>query len=66
MIKVTRVAAALPEKALTEAPVLENIFLWRPALTGVDMKLYKGPAARQRLAVTLKEKRERLKEDNAK
>jgi hypothetical protein len=62
----TRAAAALPEKALTEAPVLENIGLWRPALTGVDMKLYQSPAGRQKLTETLKEKRERLKEGNAK
>jgi hypothetical protein len=62
----TREAAALPEKALTEAPVLENIGLWRPALTGVDMKLYQSPMSRQRLAETLEEKRERLKEGNAK
>lgn len=62
----TRAAAALPEKALTEAPVLENIGLWRPALTGVDMKLYKSPVSRQKLTETLKEKRERLKEGNAK
>ena len=62
----TRAAAALPEKTLTEAPVLENIGLWRPALTGVDMKLYQSPMSRQRLAETLEEKRERLKEGNAK
>lgn len=62
----TRAAAALPEQTLTEAPVLENIGLWRPALTGVDMKLYQSPMSRQRLAVTLEEKRERLKEGNAK
>jgi hypothetical protein len=42
----TRAAAVRPEKALTEAPLLENIGLWRPALTGVDMKLYQSPAAR--------------------
>lgn len=62
----TRAAAALPEKALTEAPVLENIGLWRPALTGVDMKLYQSPMSRQKLMETLEEKRERLKEGNAK
>ncbi|MDR7344802.1 hypothetical protein J2X14_003244 [Pantoea alhagi] len=45
----TRVAAALPEKALTEAPVLENIGLWRPALTGVDMALYASPGKRNKL-----------------
>lgn len=50
----TRAAAALPEKALTEAPVLENIGLWRPALTGVDMKLYQSPMGRQKLTETLK------------
>jgi len=44
----TRAAAALPEKVLTQAPVLENIGLWRPALTGVDMVLYANPIKRNR------------------
>ncbi|WLS79490.1 hypothetical protein Q3V30_02940 [Erwinia pyri] len=44
----TRAAAAVPEKALTEAPVLENIGLWRPALTGVDMALYASPGKRNK------------------
>ncbi|PPC64811.1 hypothetical protein C1Y41_09440 [Pantoea sp. ICBG 1758] len=62
----TRAAAALPEKMLTEAPVLENIGLWRPALTGVDMKLYRSPLSRQILIKALHEKRARLKGGNAK
>ena len=62
----TRAAAALSEEVLKEAPVLENIGLWRPSLTGVDMKLYNSPCSRHQLIQSVNEKRARLKQGNEK
>ncbi|MEN4768868.1 hypothetical protein [Duffyella gerundensis] len=53
----TRAAAALPEKVLREAPLLDNIGLWRPALTGLDIELMRSPAKRTRLALSIREQR---------
>lgn len=59
-------AAALPDSVLKEAPLLENIGIWQPALTGVDMALYDSPATRTQLVYTLNEKRKALKEGHQK
>lgn len=59
----TRAAAALPESILREAPLLENIGLYRPALTGVDMGLYNSFSRRQRLGTTIREQRAKLQEE---
>lgn len=62
----TRAAAALPEAVLKEAPVLENIGLYRPALTGVDMELYNSPSKRNRLGASIREARAQQQEENHK
>jgi hypothetical protein len=41
--------------------VLEKIGIHRPSLTGVDMTIYGSPAKRMKIAVEIKEKREKLK-----
>lgn len=56
----TRAAEALPETVLHEAPLLENIGLYRPALTGVDMDLYNSPARRSKLAESIRDQRSEL------
>ncbi|MGG6193524.1 hypothetical protein ACQV2B_05435 [Pantoea allii] len=44
----TRAAAALPDSVMEEAPLLENIGLYRQPLTGIDMELYRQPMRRQK------------------
>ncbi|MBA0035489.1 hypothetical protein HS962_04435 [Pantoea sp. BIGb0393] len=56
----TQAAEALPETVLHEAPLLENIGLYRPALTGVDMDLYNSPARRSKLAKSIRDQRAEL------
>ncbi|KGT87354.1 hypothetical protein NH00_22700 [Enterobacter cancerogenus] len=58
----TQAAMALPESVLNEAPLLENIGLYRPALTGVDMDLYARPIRRQKLAESIRAQRLKFKE----
>lgn len=43
----------MPDSVLKEAPLLENIGLHRPALTGIDMELYKSPLRRQKLSESI-------------
>lgn len=50
----TRAAAALQDSILNEAPLLENIGLYRPPLTGIDMELYRYPMRRQKLAESIR------------
>lgn len=56
----TRAAIALPENILREAPLLDNIGLYRPALTGVDMGLYNSFVRRQKLGASLRAQRAEL------
>ena len=58
----TRAAVALPDSVLKEAPLLENTGLHRPALTGIDMKLYTSPLRRQKLAESIRAQRAKLLE----
>ncbi|MEG3111548.1 hypothetical protein SC127_12505 [Pantoea sp. T14] len=62
----TQAAAALPDSVLKEAPLLENIGLHRPALTGVDMELYTRPLRRQKLAESIRAQRAKLQEGSQK
>ncbi|WIM53232.1 hypothetical protein [Pantoea anthophila] len=62
----TQAAAALPESVLKEAPLLENIGLQRPALTGVDMELYTRPLRRQKLGESIRAQRVKLQEGSQK
>ncbi|KAA5923573.1 MULTISPECIES: hypothetical protein [Pantoea] len=62
----TQAAAALPESVLKEAPLLENIGLHRPALTGVDMELYTRPLRRQKLGESIRAQRVKLQEGSQK
>ncbi|EOC3070247.1 hypothetical protein ABUP50_002771 [Cronobacter malonaticus] len=62
----TRAAVALPEGVLKEAPLLENIGLHRPALTGVDMELYRRPLRRQKLGESIRAQRAKLQEGSQK
>lgn len=57
----TCAAIALPESILKEAPILENIGLNRPALTGVDMELYNSPVRRTKLAISVQAQLDELK-----
>jgi len=56
----TRAAVVLPDSILNEAPLLENIGLHRPALTGVDMELYCQPMRRQKQAELIRAQRAKL------
>lgn len=62
----TRAAVALPDSVLNEAPLLENIGLYRPALTGIDMELYTSPLRRQKLAESIRTQCAKLQEGNQK
>ncbi|HFD7739835.1 MULTISPECIES: hypothetical protein [Serratia] len=62
----TRAAAALPDSVLKDAPLLEIIGLHRPALTGIDMKLYGNPAYRMKFVKALQQERAALQEDSQK
>ncbi|KAF6661468.1 hypothetical protein HFD91_08830 [Enterobacteriaceae bacterium EKM102V] len=62
----TRAAVALPDSVLKEAPLLENIGLHRPALTGIDMELYTSPLRRQKLAESIRAQRAKLQEGSQK
>ncbi|MGC1021600.1 hypothetical protein WKH71_12170 [Pantoea agglomerans] len=62
----TRAAAALPDSILNEAPLLENIGLYRPPLTGIDMELYRHPMRRQKLAESIRAQRAKLQEGSQK
>lgn len=62
----TQAAAALPDNVLEEAPLLENIGLHRPALTGIDMELYTRPLRRQKLAESIRAERVKLQEGSQK
>lgn len=53
-------AIALPDNVLEEAPVLENIGIRHPALTGVDMMLYNSPIKRSQRFTALEEKRKTI------
>ncbi|WP_200874552.1 hypothetical protein [Pantoea agglomerans] len=53
----TRAAVALPDSVMEEAPLLENIGLYRPPLTGIDMELYRHPMCRQKLAESIRAQR---------
>jgi len=59
-------AAALPDSILNEAPLLENIGLYRPPLTGIDMELYRHPMRRQKLAESIRAQRAKLQEGSQK
>ncbi|WP_242455690.1 hypothetical protein [Pantoea agglomerans] len=62
----TRAAAALPDSILNEAPLLENIGLYRPPLTGIDMELYRHPMRRQKLAESIRAQSAKLQEGSQK
>ncbi|WP_237711077.1 hypothetical protein [Pantoea ananatis] len=62
----TQAAAALPDNVLKEAPLLENIGLHRPAMTGIDMELYASPMRRQKLAESIQAQRAILEEGSQK
>lgn len=62
----TLAAVALPYSVLKEAPLLKNIGLHRPALTGVDMELYTRPLNRQKLAESIRAQRAKLHEGSQK
>lgn len=62
----TRAAVALPDSVLKEAPLLEDIGLHRPALTGIDMELYTSPLRRQKLAESIRAQRAKLQEGSQK
>lgn len=59
-------AAALPDSILNEAPLLENIGLYRPPITGIDMELYRHPMRRQKLAESIRAQRAKLQEGSQK
>ena len=48
---------AVHEFDMTQEPVLSVTGLYRPALTGLDMKLYNSPASRNKLAQALTAKK---------
>ncbi|WP_248295879.1 hypothetical protein [Pantoea sp. R102] len=56
----TRAAVALPDSVLKEAPLLENIGLHRPAITGIDMELYTSPMRRQKPTESIQAQRAKL------
>ncbi|KAF0855550.1 hypothetical protein [Pantoea dispersa] len=62
----TQAAAALPDSVLKEAPLLENIGLHRPAMTGIDMELYTSPMRRQKLTESVRAQRVKLQEGSQK
>lgn len=62
----TQAAAALPDSVLKEAPLLENIGLHRPVMTGIDMELYTSPMRRQKLAESVQAQRAKLQEGSQK
>ena len=62
----TQAAAALPDSVMKEAPLLENIGLYRPPLTGIDMELYRHLMRRQKLAESIRGQRAKLHEGNHK
>ena len=62
----TRAAAALQDSILNEAPLLENIGLYRPPLTGIDLDLYRHPMRRQKLAESIRAQRAKLQESSQK
>jgi len=62
----TREAAALPDSVMKEAPLLENIGLHRPAMTGIDMELYTSPMRRQKLTESIQAQRAKLQEGSQK
>jgi len=62
----TQTAAALPDSVLKDAPLLENIGLHRPALTGIDMELYRQPMRRQKQAESIRAQRAKLQEGSQK
>lgn len=62
----TRAAAALPDRVKEEVPLLENIGLYRPPLTSIDMELYRHPMRRQKLAESIRVQRAKLQEGSQK
>lgn len=58
--------AALPDSVMEEAPLLENIGLYLPPLTGIDMELYRHPMRRQKPAEAIRAQRAKLHESNKK
>jgi len=62
----TRAAVALLNSMLKEAPLLENIGLHRPALTGIDMELYTSTLRGQKLAESIQTQRAKLLEGSQK
>ncbi|ERM15500.1 hypothetical protein L585_04330 [Pantoea ananatis BRT175] len=62
----TREAATLSDNVLKEAPLLENIALHRPVMTGIDMELYTSPMRRQKLAESVRAQRVKLQEGSQK
>lgn len=55
-------ANRVTDAQLLEDPELAQVGLYRPALTGVDMKLYGSLAGRIKLATELKARREKLEQ----
>lgn len=62
----TRAAMSLPDSVLKEAPLLENIGLHRPAMTGIDMELYTSPMRRQKQTESIQAQRAKLQEGSQK
>ncbi|MDU6410900.1 MAG: hypothetical protein E6560_08040 [Yersiniaceae bacterium] len=63
----TQAAAVLPDSVMEEAPLLENIGLYRPSLTGIDdIELYRHPMRRQKLAESIRVQRAKLQEGSQK
>lgn len=62
----TRAASALPDSILNEAPLLKNIGLYRPPLTGMAMELYRHPMRRHKLAESIRAQRAKLEEGSQK
>ncbi|MEN4541460.1 hypothetical protein [Pantoea agglomerans] len=61
----TRAAMSLPDSVLKEAPLLENIGLHRPALTGMDKELYTSSLRRQKLAESIQAQRVKLLQEGS-
>jgi hypothetical protein len=57
---------ALPDSVLEEAPLLENIDLYRPPLSGIDMELYRQPMRRQKFAESIPAQRAKLQKGSQK
>ncbi|MGC0919625.1 hypothetical protein [Pantoea agglomerans] len=56
----------MADSVMEEAPLLENIGLYHPPLTGIDMELYRQPMRRQKLAESIRAQRAKLQEGSQK